>query len=313
MACARVRRDASFGIEAGHLRRRCPARSRRSRPPGASRRRRTHRRGAPCRRSRSLSKPLMRNCTAWPGWMSPMRSADTRPFEAHAGRVDHLQQFLADGRGVAGRGLAVAHHPVEGRANLGAGQLLAGGRPCAGIGGHAIALRAVAAHLGVVEGLLRAHPLGLQRLHTGVGALRLVECLGRGAAGFLGGTAGCRGSPCRRAAPAGRPSCTDLSVLLEHLQHDGGDLGPQVGAPFGLDGAGDDRAGRVVLQAPACGCPRARSASFAVGAADAALAAPTARGAWACSRPAARRQTPWPRRRRPVDERGAAKRRDGVI
>ena len=95
-------------------------------------------------------------------------------LEAHAGRVDHLQQLLADLRRVAGRDLALADHAVERRAHLGALQLLAREHEPR-LRGLDLALRGVAADLGVVQRLRRRHARAAQRLHALELALRLVE------------------------------------------------------------------------------------------------------------------------------------------
>ena len=124
-------------------------------------------------------------------------------FETQAGRIDDLEQFLADLRGVAGRHLAVADDAVERRAHFGALELLARGDHARARGG-AIALRGVAADLDVFE-LLRGHHAGLaQRLHALELALGLFVGLVGGARRRLGRGQACRGSRSGRGAPADR-------------------------------------------------------------------------------------------------------------
>ena len=120
----------------------------------------------------------MRNLTVWPACDLADAVGRHAAFEAQAGRIDDLEQFLADLRGIAGRHLAVADDAVEGRAHFGALQLLARGDH-ARARGFALALRAVAANLDVFE-LLRGDHAGLaQRHHALVLALGLLVGLRR--------------------------------------------------------------------------------------------------------------------------------------
>ena len=242
-----------------------------------------------------FSKPLMRNWTTWPGpGCRRMRSADTSASKRMlVGSITFTSSLpiAAVSPGDTLRSLTMpslngACTPVR----VDQPAALATVRESAR---HAVALRGVAAHLGVVERLLRAHALALQRLDAGVLALGLVERLRRAA----------RLDAFR---PISRPSRMDVSssrtsrsplvhhlaVLLEHLQHDGRDLRAQVGAALRLDGAGDHGARRVRLQGHRahvlgrnqqrrCG-PRRRP--------------PAPRRRASGSRPATRRPTPAPRR-----------------
>ncbi len=168
-------------------------------------------------------------------------------LQAHGARVDDLDQLLADRGGVAGGDLALAGHAVEGRAHLGAAQLLARGDDAC-IGGGVVALRGVAADLGILERLHRGHALQLQGLQALDLALRLLDRLLGGARGLLGRAQAIadRGvvEAHQQIALAHR-----LAVFLQHLQHDGRDFGAQVGALLRLDRAGDDRALRLVGRA----------------------------------------------------------------
>ena len=162
-------------------------------------------------------------------------------LKPHAARVDDLDQFLADLRRVAGRHLAFADHAVKGRPHLRAPQLL----PCrhnAGARRHQVALCVVASHLGVFQRLHRRHALGLQGLQPLHLAFGLVEGLRRGPHSFVG----------RRQAVADggvvQPhqqvaAAHGLAVFLQHLLHDGADLGAQVGAAFRLHRPRDDGPG----------------------------------------------------------------------
>jgi hypothetical protein len=182
---------------------------------------------------------LTRKLTAWPAridWIGRHQA-----LEAQAARIDHLEQFLADLGGVAGRDLAVADDAVERRPRLGALQLLARlHQP--GLGRGEVALGVVATDLGVFQLLGRGHAGGAQGGQALQLALGLVEGLDGDALGLLrrhqAVTNGGVVQPHQQvAAPHG------LAVFLEHRQHDGRDFGAQVGAAVRLDGAGDQRPG----------------------------------------------------------------------
>ncbi len=164
-----------------------------------------------------------------------------QPFETHARRIDDLHEFLADGRGVSRGDLAVADQAVKRRAHFGALQLLAcqhGTR----LGRLQVALRVVAADLGVLDLLRGGHPGAAQRRHALELALGLLERLGRRAAGRLGG--GERVADRRVVQAHQQVAAPDVvAVLLEDLQDHRIDLGAQVGAPLRLHRPGDGRAG----------------------------------------------------------------------
>ena len=151
-------------------------------------------------------------------------------------------QFLADLRGVAGRHLAVAHHAVERRAHLGALQLLAREHD-AGLGaprGRSARCCGAPRRPRAAWAEVMPEPRSVFRRSNWRSACSKA-CAG-GAAGRLGRGQRCRGWRCRPAAPAGRRGARRRRSP-QHLQHHGRDLGAQVGAPLGLDRAGDDRAG----------------------------------------------------------------------
>ena len=124
----------------------------------------------------------------------------------------------------------------------------AGARDQVALRGFAIALRGVAAHLGVLD-LLRRNEAAVAQLHHAlVLPLRLLVGL-RGGVGR-----GLRRG--QRVADGGvveshqqLPLLHGVAVLLQHREHHRGDFGAQVRALLRQDGAGDDRAGRQRLQA----------------------------------------------------------------
>ncbi len=77
-------------------------------------------------------------------------------FEAQAGRIDDFDEFLANLGRVTGRDLAVADDAIEGRAHLGALELLAGG-DYTRARRLAFTLRGIAQHLDVFDLLRRDH------------------------------------------------------------------------------------------------------------------------------------------------------------
>ena len=188
------------------------------------------------------AKPWMRNHTCWPGLHLADAVGRHQSFETQAGRIDDLDQLLADLRRVARRHLAVADDAVERRAHLGALELLARGHD-ARARGFAIALRGVAADLDVFDLLGRHH----------AGLAQRCSCAGTGARPAR--------RPARRRASTPRPTSrlsrievwsrrtsrsprfTGSPFSLSTASTTAGHFGAQVGATLGLDRAGDGRPG----------------------------------------------------------------------
>jgi hypothetical protein len=138
--------------------------------------------------------------------------------------------------------------PSKGARVVAARQQLLARRHHARAGGDEVALRVVAAHLGVFQRLHRGHALGLQRLQACHLALGLLEGLAAGAHGLLGRAQAVADAgviqPHDEVAGAHR-----LAVVLEHLLHHGTDLGAQIGATLRLQRAADHRPGGLLARA----------------------------------------------------------------
>ena len=187
-----------------------------------------------------------------------MLSADTKPSKRRLRRIDHLEQFLADLRRVAGGNLAVADHAIEGRAHHGALQLLACGHQVA-LRPLAVALRGVAAHLGVLDLLGRDQAdrrAASPAARTGAAPVRrpVLRCAPR-----LRAEASVSRMELASRRTSRSPFFTVSPFSFSTCQHHGGNFGAQVGAPLRQHRAGDGRTGRQGLAVQAYGGLRADS------------------------------------------------------